>query len=439
VQLLAAVSSSWALLLGIGFIMLGNGLQGTLLGVGATIAGFAPSTTGVVMAAYYVGFLAGSAVVPRLLRQVGHVRVFAALASLASAAVLLHYLFVLGAAWFVFRLATGFAYAGLYIVAESWLNDRAQPETRSELLAVYMLISLAGLGLGQLLLNAGDPTHADLYILVSVLISVALIPMALTATRAPAYEAPGKIGLRELYRVSPLGVIGCLVVGMSYGALFGMGAVYASTMGLSVQQISYFMGIVLLGGIALQWPLGRLGDAFDRRAVITVVTFAASATSLASVPVSHASPAALLVLMCLYGGLSLPLYSLCVAYTNDYLAVDQMVSGSSTIVLVRGIGAIIGPLAVGGLMAYGGPDGFLWFLGVVHAALGLFALYRMTRRASPGVEAQHQYPVVEPGAQSVVMSAAMRTVRESEVAEDAARAQGRSTREEPPPGGPGAP
>lgn len=411
--MIRAISHSWALLLGIAFIQLGNGLQSTLLGVRATMEGFATSATGVVMAGYYVGILLGSMMVPGLLGRVGHIRVFAALASLASAAVLMHFVLVDPWSWGIFRVATGFALAGLYVVAESWLNDRADNETRGQLLAVYMVISLGGLGAGQLLLNLADPAGAMLFILVSVLVSVALIPIALTAGSAPAFETSRKISMGELYRVSPLGVVGTLVTGMTYGAIFGMAPVYASTIGLSVQQVSYFMAAVLLGGVVLQWPLGRLSDIVNRRVVIIIVTLCAGAVSFAAVFAAESSTTMLVALMCLYGGLALPLYSLCVAYINDYLAADQMVAASSTIVLLRGVGACIGPIAAALLMSSIGPQGFLWTLCGVHGLLTLFALYRMTRRATKSVEEQRHYPAVEPSTQSVATAIAMQDVRDA--------------------------
>jgi MFS family permease len=276
-----------------------------------------------------------------------------------------------------------------------------------------MVISLGALGAGQLLLNVADPVEAMLFILVSVLVSLALIPIALTAGSAPRFDAPRHIRLRELYRGTPLGVLGSLVTGMTYGAIFGMAPVYASNIGLSIEQVSYFMAVVLLGGVVLQWPLGRLSDTFNRRVVIIIVTLCAGAVSFAAIAVAGTSTTVLLSLMCLYGGLALPLYSLCVAYINDYLAADQMVAASSTIVLLRGIGACMGPIGAALLMSAIGPQGFLWSLCGVHALLALFALYRMTRREAKSVEEQRHYPSVEPSAQSLATAIAMQDVRDA--------------------------
>ena len=250
--MMAAVSSTWALLLGMALLMIGNGLQGTLLGVRASLEGFATSTTGILMSGYYVGFLAGSALAPRLVARVGHVRVFGALASLASVAILVHALFVGPATWLAMRLMSGFAYAGLYVVAESWLNEEATNATRGRLLSVYMVVSLGGVALGQALLNLADPSTPDLFVLVSVLVSLGLVPMLLSASRMPAFEAPSAVGVRQLYDATPTGVLGMFITMIAQGAFFGMGAVYASEVGLSVGEISLFMGLALLGGVLLQ-------------------------------------------------------------------------------------------------------------------------------------------------------------------------------------------
>ena len=221
--MIAAVSSSWALLLGMAFLMIGNGLQGSLLGVRASIEAFPTTVTGLLMSAFYFGFLAGSILTPRLVIRVGHVRVFGALASLASTAILFHALFVNPATWGVMRLISGLCYAGLYVVAESWLNEKATNETRGQLLSIYMVITFSGMAFGQVLLNVGDPGRAGLFMLVSVLVSLAVIPILLSTTRGPAMEAPAPMGIREVYQASPTGVVSALMNGILQGGVFSMG------------------------------------------------------------------------------------------------------------------------------------------------------------------------------------------------------------------------
>ncbi|HMA14144.1 MAG: MFS transporter [Bacteroidota bacterium] len=394
--MLAALKSAWPLFVGLAMLMLGNGLQNSLLGIRAGAEAFPTEVTGLVMACYYVGLLAGAVVTPRVVGRVGHVRVFAALASTASTAALLHAVFVDPVSWSAMRMVTGFCYAGLYIVAESWLNDRATNETRGTLLSVYMVVVLGGLAASQFLLNLADPSSFLLFALASVLVSMALVPISVTATQTPDFTAPEPLGLRALYRTSPLGTIGAIGTGMANAAIYAMSAVYAGAIGLTVPQIAVFVSASILGGMAFQWPIGRLSDKLDRRRVLTAVTFAAAVAALAAGALPDDQVVALYAIMFLLGGVSLPMYSLCIAHTNDYLTPKQMVAASGTLMLVGGSGAVLGPVAVSLLMRQMGPDGFFVCVGAVHAAIGIFAFYRMTRRAP--------LPLAEQGASVPVAS-----------------------------------
>jgi len=389
--LLGATARSRALLLGFGILMLGDGLQSTLLGVRASLEGFPTAVTGLIMSTFYLGFLGGAVYAPRVVERVGHIRVFGALASMASAAVLIHGIFVTPIAWSLLRLMSGFCLAGLYVVAESWLNDRASNTNRGQLLSIYMVVSYVGYAGGQLLLNAADPGGLELFVLTSVLISVALVPLLLSAGTSPHFESQERLSLRALYAISPLGVVGALATGMASSALFGIGPVYAESSGMSIAQISLFMTAVLLGCIVLQWPIGGLSDKLDRRLVIAVVAFLAAAAAIAAVPVSAMSMTKLLVLMAVLGGLSIPLYSLCIAHANDYLEPEQMVAASSGLVLASGVGAVLGPITTSLAMSLFGSSGFFWWLAAIHAAMGLFVVYRMAKRRARPVEDQSQY------------------------------------------------
>lgn len=414
-----AIRSAWALLLGLAFLMLGNGLQGTLLGVRASLEGFSTQTTGFVMTGYYVGFLIGSTLGPKLVKNVGHIRVFAALASILSAAMLSHSIFIEPVTWFTIRVMSGFAVAGLYIVVESWLNDTATNQTRGQLLSVYMVIVLGGMAAGQFLLNVASPAGFELFILISVLVSLSLVPISLSITQAPKFEAPAHVGWRSMYASSPLGVVGCLIVGIAQGTLLGMGAVYANAIGMDVADVSLFMATALAGGMILQWPVGHLSDLFDRRVIITIVTMLAAVAAVVGALAGEHSRLILLAAMFVFGGLSFPLYSLCIAHTNDHLQPDQMVAASGTLILAASIGSIAGPMFSATLMSAAGPSGFFWCLSATHAAIGVFALYRMTRR--PGVPADKQYvyqsmPVRSTPMAAKITQAAIRDHRDKDLA-----------------------
>lgn len=384
--MLAVLATTWALFFAMALVMLGNGLQGSLLGLRAIIEGFPTAVTGLVMSGYFAGFATGSYLTPKLVARVGHIRVFAALASLASIVALLHVILVTPATWTAMRLATGFCYAGIYVVAESWLNDRVSNDLRGQLLSVYLIVGLGGMASGPLLLNLADPGSFELFLLVSVLVSLALIPILLTVNPAPAFDTATSISVRQLYRLSPLGVTGAMVTGLSNGTVVGMGAVYAERVGLSLAEISFFMSALMAGGVALQWPIGRLSDRFDRRIILTAVTLLAALVALAATAVVGHSVWGLLLLIGLFGGLSFPMYSLSLAHTNDRLEPQQMLGASSGLVLLTGAGATLGPVSAAAAMTSLGNAGFFWFLAAVHAALGVFALFRMTRRAAGSLE-----------------------------------------------------
>jgi MFS family permease len=336
------------------------------------------------MSTFYIGFLLGSILTPKLTQQVGHIRVFAALSALASAAILLHALFIDVPVWIALRLLSGFCFAGLYIVAESWLNDRATNQNRGKLLSLYMIVTYAGVGGGQLLLNLASPSEYPLFILTSVLISVAVVPLLLSAGSPPKYRESVNISLLALYRLSPLGIVSMFAVGLVTAAFFALGPVYGQRIGLDVEYISYFMTAAVVGTVILQAPIGALSDRFDRRIILTITTLLTSVAAVLCVFASQLSTNMLLLAVALFGGLALPLYSVCIAYTNDHLNPNQMIAASGALVLTSGLGAVVGPILVASIMDHFGEQAMFWAIAVVHAFTGLFALYRMTvSRAVP--------------------------------------------------------
>ena len=385
---LAALVSSWALLLGFGILMLGDGLQGTLLAVRADLEGFSTTLTGLIMSTFYLGFLLGSILTPRLTIKVGHIRVFAAFAALSSAAILLHALFVTVPMWMAMRLISGFCFAGLYIVAESWLNDRASNETRGKLLSLYMVVTYIGVGAGQLLLNLADPVGYPLFILTSVLISIAVVPLLLSAGSPPTFRDSVRISLLQLYRLTPLGIVSMFAVGLVTATFFALGPVYAQRLGLDIKDISYFMAAAVLGTVLLQGPIGVLSDRFDRRKILTVVTILTAIAALLCILAARQSTSTLFFAIALFGGLAFPLYSICIAYTNDHLNPNQMIAASGALVLVGGLGAITGPVLFAMLMDHFGDQALFWSIATVHGFMGLFAMYRMIRSAPVPLDKQ---------------------------------------------------
>lgn len=416
-NLSAAICSTWSLLLGFGILMLGDGLQSTLLAVRADQEGFSATTTGFVMSSFYVGFLLGSISAPRIVVQVGHIRVFAALAALASSSILVHAVFVEVSVWIALRLVSGFCFAGLYVVAESWLNERATNQTRGKLLSLYMVVTYSGVAVGQLFLNLAAPMGYPLFILTSILISIAVVPLLLAAGTSPQFEQSVGIKLRTLYRLSPLGIVGMFMVGLVTATFFALGPVYAQRLGLSLQQISWFMAAAVVGTVILQWPIGALSDRYDRRIVLMVTTLLTAVAAFACIPLAMISTGSLLLAVAVFGGLALPLYSVCIAYTNDHLKPNQMIAASGALVLISGIGAVIGPVLVAIVMDYSGNHGFFWSMGAAHLLTGLFALYRMTRTAATPLAQQSNYAPVSIRATSTATENVQRYVSQDSSAD----------------------
>jgi MFS family permease len=408
--MLKVLTHSWPLLMGVMLLMVGNGIQGTLLGIRGNVEGFSTYQLSYVMAAYFVGFLFGSWAAPKMIRQVGHVRVFAALGSLISAILVIYPVFPDWMVWTALRVLAGFCFSGIYITAESWINNTASNETRGQALSAYMIVQMLGIIASQVLLNVPDPSGFALFIIPSVLVSLAFMPILLAPTPAPAFDSTKRLPFRELFRISPLGCAGMLLTGGVFSAMFGMASVWGAQEGLSVRDISLFVGALYVGGLVLQYPIGWLSDRMDRRTLIMGLSAIAAVVMLVAglLPLPFT---ALIVVAVLLGGITNPVYALLIAYTNDFLSREQMAAASAGLIFLNGFGAIFGPTATGWMMETVGPRGFFLFIGILYVALAGYALYRMSRRAAPQVTGSFRTvtPNASPLAVGTVLDEAAKT------------------------------
>lgn len=394
-----------ALLIGIVLIMLGNGMQFTLMGLRGDLEGFSAPELGIITSGYFAGFLAGARYTPVLIRRVGHVRVFGALGGLMSAGLIAFPLLSDPWFWTALRVVIGFCMSGIYVAAESWLNAQSTNETRGKVLAAYMICQTLGIIGAQWLLTLGDPATSVLFIGASILVSVSFAPILLSAAPAPSAEVSRPMSLGALFSSSPLGTVGIFFLGSIYATQSGMGAVFGAQTAMSAEAISLFVAALFGGALVFQFPIGWLSDRVDRRSVIGGSAAVGAGFCVLGFFAAE-SEIALLSAAFLAGGMTTPLYALLLAYTNDYLDPADMPSASGGLVFVFGLGAILGPLLTGRTMDASGPSAFWTVLGGTFAAIALYALYRMTQRPQIPVEDTERYIAVVPGATPVAVEAA---------------------------------
>lgn len=392
----SALSATWQLLLGVGILMLGAGLQSTEISLRATLEGFAAPVTGIVMSCYYLGYLLGTAAAPHLVRRVGHIRVFAAMAAVASAAILVQGIFVHPVSWALLRGISGLSFAGLYVVIESWLNDCSTRATRGRLFAVYMVVLYIGLGAAQFLLIPADPRTATPFMLAGASISLAMVPILIAAQRAPEIALPRKVSYRELYRDSPLGVVAVTVAGMVTSSVYSMGPVYAQLSGLGTSGVATFMGVSVLAAVLGQYPVGRLSDRMDRRTVIAGVCVTAAVCSAALTVFRHLPQFVFLALTASFSVMAFTIYSLGVSHVNDHLEPSQMVAASGALLRLNGLGAAVSPVLLGSLIAAFGPRAYFATLASLTTLLSAFDLWRKRRREPVPLEAKGRFIAAGP-------------------------------------------
>lgn len=385
--MLAAITPVRSLLLAIFMLMAGSGFMATLLSLRLERAGQSTIIIGAVATAYFAGLVIGALRSGRAVRRVGHIRAFAAFVALLSASTLGYALFNHPLLWSGLRFIDGFCVAGVFVCLESWLNERATVEARGSVLAAYMVSLYCGQAIGQLLLGASGDLPAVPFQLASMLISLSIIPLCLTRTSAPPPAEASSFGIATLFAGSPLGTVGAVTTGLMLGAFYGLAAVQVRRLGLDLKQTANFMTIVILGGVALQWPLGRLSDLYDRRQVI-VLSFAATLCVSLAISLLASAGSTLLILGAMFGGLSFALYPLCVAHCNDRLLGSQRVAASGRLVLLYSVGAALGPIGGALFMTGWSTGGLFLFIALCAGGTAAFGLWR--QKATPPVPAPEQ-------------------------------------------------
>lgn len=386
----ALLRTTWPLLSALGLLLLGSSLLASLLSIRGETEGFGATITGVVLAFYYVGFIAGSLVTPTAVARAGHVRVFATLTAVVAVATLAHAVMVNPATWAILRALSGACLAGLYVVAESWLNTIATNDTRSHLLSLYMVVVMGAMGGGQLLLTIADPSGSLLFVLAAVLVFLAIAPISLSTSPAPTFSIPTRMRIRELWALAPVGVISGLGTGLANGAVLTMAPFYAIRVGLSVTQTSVLMAIMIAGAVLLQIPIGRWSNHVRRRRSIILVNLGAAVAAVGVAQLSSGSIGQYLAIF-LLGGFTFPVYALGVSHVSDVIEPDQIVSASALMVLLYGIGSVLGPTAASTMMTVAGSSALFSFVSGVHLVVAVLAIYRVAVRKPVPVAEQRPF------------------------------------------------
>lgn len=390
-----------ALLFGVAILLTGQGLQGTLIPTRAALEGFSTVTIGIIGASYFFGFTIGCLRSGALLRSVGHVRVFAAMTAAASAAPLILGLWAEPWLWGALRFLTGYCFAVLYVAIESWLNGCTSNETRGGVFSIYVFITLTVMALGQLMMLLYDPRQLELFVIASVLVSSASIPVVLSRSDTPKMPTVVRLDLRRLFEISPSGAASCFAAGLTNGSFWAISAVFASQVTGSTDSAAWYMTSGVIGGALCQWPLGFLSDRLDRRRVLAVTVLGAGvAGTVIVVAGSNSSELALMLLGALWGGMAFPLYSVAVALTNDHAEHDEYVRVSSGLLLLYGMGAVAGPLLAALTMRALGPSGLYVFSGAVHLSLFGYVGIRALKRLPVPIEQRSGFGVALTGAQT---------------------------------------
>lgn len=372
-----------SLLLGSAFLLMANGLHGLLLPVRGGEAGFTVTELGLLGTSWAAGFIIGCLVMPQVVRRVGHVRSYGALASVAAITILFNLLVIDPIAWILLRALSGFCFAGASMVVESWLNERASRENRGTVFSVYQMVNFSASTAGQLFMVIEPPQDFFFFVIGAILYCLAILPTALSTAATPQPLKTARLDIRRLYANSPVAAVACFLIGMVNGAFGTLGPVYAQTIGLSVRNIAFLMAGSLLGGSLFQFPLGWLSDRTDRRRVLVAAAAGAAVIGATIVLFHPRSPELVIALVVVWGAMIYPMYSLAVAHANDFAGPDEFVKIAGGLLLLLGIGTMLGPLAAAAAMSWTVPEGLFAFTTFVHALVVVYVVYRMRQRTTP--------------------------------------------------------
>lgn len=384
----------FAPLLSLVVFTLGTGLLTTLLTVRLQEAGGGAWIVGLLTAVYYLGLVFGSFLIGRVIRRVGHIRVYAASAAILTTAVILQGMFVSDGVWLILRFISGYCVAGLYVSVESWLLVISPEERRGQVLSMYMVSFYAALAGGQFLLNLNDPTTIYPFCIITILCSMSIVPIAMTRAACPTFEDIAALSMRKLYKISPSGVLGCFAGGLITSVVYGLMPLFVKDLNFSNKVVALVMGVTIAGAMLLQYPVGRLSDFIERRKVLIGASFATLFICVIIMFTATHSQNTFLIASFLLGGAAFTLYPLSISLTCDYLDSTNIVAATQGLLLANGMGSIIGPVLVPYFIHQIGPLGLFVYFGIIAGCLGVFFSWRRSKKSSMPVKEQQDFVAV---------------------------------------------
>ena len=376
-----ALIDNWALFLGMLMLMVANGLLVTLLSIRGAALGFSDLAISVMQACYPLGALVGTVLTPTLIAKVGHIRVFSALASMVSVAAIVHLLTSDPMTWGAMRLLAGFCFPGLYVITESWLNAKTENRIRAQVLSIYFIIQTAGPALGTAMVGLPDPTGNVMFGLTSILLSVAIVPLLLSNIRAPDYTAPDRMPVGRLYKVSPMAVLGIVIMGAGVVAWYISLPLYALQKGFSEAQASGALVVALIAAAVVQYPVGWISDNIDRRYVVAGL---AAVSALAALWMAlDTAPARIVIGFAVISAATMPIYSILVAHANDQLSAAQVVPASGTMAFLVQLGQVFGILIGPNMIRLADGRGLQMMLVLIGVVVALIAITRRVQSEAP--------------------------------------------------------
>src|SRR5690625_4601682 len=391
------------LLLGAAMLLFGGALQGMLLPVRAQLESFDAISIGLIGSSYFSGFILGCFQGPRLVRGVGHIRTFTAIVAVASCTILLHAAIVGPVAWWIFRAITGFCLAILYLVIESWLNEKATNANRGMIFSTYVILGHAMATAGSFGVSLMNPSDFRIFIAGSIMISLAPVPIALSRREAPAPIKAARLRPGKILAPSPVAFFGCMGAGLANGSFSALMPVYAAEMGFKVSDVAILGAFSAMAAAISQWPLGRLSDRFDRRYLIIAASMASAMAGAALAIVQIGAVAPIVIGIVAFSAMSLPIYAMAVAHANDHAEPDEFVAISGGLLLVWAGGAVCGPILASGAMSWSGPGALFLFTAAMHVGLAAFSAWRISRRAAPAEEERSNFDEAVTLAQTVAL------------------------------------